>query len=79
MKDSSDSFMSHVQTLLSETGNLSDQLLDLRKHFEASNITNKIVDGIIPFPENQQLIRDGMSLEFRYFCLSSAIPSQVLT
>jgi hypothetical protein len=67
MKDASDSFMNHVRTLASETGNLSDQLLDLRKHFEAGNITNKIVDGTIPFPENQQLIRDGISLEFRYF------------
>jgi hypothetical protein len=76
MKDSSDSFMSHVQTLLSETENLSDKLLDLRKHFEAVNITNKIVDGTNPFPENQQLIRDGISLEFRYFWLSSAIPSR---
>jgi hypothetical protein len=79
MKDSSDSFISHVQTLLSETRNLSDQLLDLRKQFEVGNIANKIVDGITPFPENQQLIRDGISLEFRYFCLSSVIPSKVLT
>ena len=66
MEDASDSFMSHVQTLLSETGNLSHQLLDLRKHFEAGNITNKVVEGTTPFPENQQSIRDGISLEFRY-------------
>jgi hypothetical protein len=77
MKDSSDSFMSHVQTLLSETENLSDKLLDLRKHFESVNITNKIVDGTNPFPENQQLIRDGISLEFRYFWLSLQFPPGV--
>jgi hypothetical protein len=67
MQQASDDFMSHVSMLLSETGNFSDQLLSLRKLFEAGNIPNKITDGTTPFPENQQLISDGISLEFRYF------------
>lgn len=67
MQEASDSFMAHVRTLLSNTGDFSEQLLNLRKLFEANNIPNKIADGTIPFPENQQSIRDGISLEFRYF------------
>ena len=67
MQEASDSFMTHVRTLLSKTGNFSEQLLNLRKLLEANNIPNKIADGTIPFPENQQSIRDGISLEFRYF------------
>jgi hypothetical protein len=67
MQEASESFMGHVTMLLSQAGDFSDQLLDLRKLLEASNITNKVVDGTIPFPENQQSIRDGISLEFRYF------------
>ena len=66
MQEASDSFMNHITTLLSQTQNFSTQLLDLRKLFEANNIPNKIVDGTVPFPENQQSIRDGISLEFRY-------------
>jgi hypothetical protein len=67
MQEASDSFMTHVTTLLSDTGNFSEQLLNLRKHFEAGNITNKVVDGTTPFPEDPQSIRDGISLEFKYF------------
>ncbi len=65
MQEASESFMDHVTMLLSQAGDFSDQLLNLRKLLEASNITNKVVDGTIPFPENQQSIRDGISLEFR--------------
>jgi hypothetical protein len=67
MEEASDLFMTHVTTLLSETGDFSEELLDLRKHFDAGSITNKIVDGTTPFPEDQQSIRDGISLEFKYF------------
>jgi hypothetical protein len=74
MQEASDLFMNHVRTLLTQTGNFSEQLLDLRKLFEASNIPNKIADGIVPFPENQQLVRDGISLEFRSVIFLSAIP-----
>jgi hypothetical protein len=65
MQEASDSFMAHVTTLLSETGSFSEQLMNLRKNFEAINIKNKIADGTVPFPEDQQSIRDGISMEFR--------------
>ncbi|KAI0301013.1 HlyB/MsbA family ABC transporter, partial [Multifurca ochricompacta] len=65
MQRTSSSFMASVRTLLEQTGNVSDRLSALRKLYEAGNIVNKIVDGTIPFPENEQSIRDGISLEFR--------------
>ncbi|KAI9507420.1 HlyB/MsbA family ABC transporter [Russula earlei] len=65
MQDASMSFLGHATRLLSQTGDFSDQLLALRKLFEAGNIPNKVADGSIPFPENEQSIRNGISLEFR--------------
>ncbi|KAI0288520.1 HlyB/MsbA family ABC transporter [Russula brevipes] len=65
MEDASGSFVSHASILISETGNFSEQLMSLRKLLEAGNITNKVVEGTIPFPENEQSIRNGISLEFR--------------
>jgi hypothetical protein len=67
MQQASNDFMMHISTLLSETGDFSENLLGLRKLFEASNISNKVIDGTTPFPQNQQSVRDGISLEFRYF------------
>ena len=67
MEEASASFMGHITMLLLQTGDFSDDLLNLRKLLEAGNITNKVVDGTIPFPENQQSIQEGISLEFRYF------------
>ncbi|KAI0297906.1 HlyB/MsbA family ABC transporter [Russula brevipes] len=65
MQDASNSFVSHASILISQTGNFSEQLLSLRKLLEAGNITNKVVEGTIPFPENEQSTRNGISLEFR--------------
>jgi hypothetical protein len=79
MEEASDLFMTHVTTLLSETGDFSEELLDLRKHFDAGNITNKIVDGTTPFPEDQQSIRDGISLEFKYFACPLLFSLALLT
>ncbi|KAJ8582269.1 P-loop containing nucleoside triphosphate hydrolase protein [Rhizopogon salebrosus TDB-379] len=38
---------------------------DVRKLYEFENVPNKVVDGTEPFPEDQQSIRSGISLEFR--------------
>jgi len=58
-------FMDNVRTLLQQTGNVSERLSALRKLYEAGNIPNQVIDGTVPFPENEQSIRDGISLEFR--------------
>jgi hypothetical protein len=59
--------MGNVRMLLYQTRNVSEQLSALRKLYEAGNIPNQVIDGTVPFPENGQSIRDGISLEFRYF------------
>ena len=62
-------FMDSLRTLLDQTGSLSERMTALRRLYEAGNIANQVVDGKVPFPENEQSICDGISLEFRYFCL----------
>jgi hypothetical protein len=59
-------FIDNVRTLLQQTGNVSERLSALRKLYGAGNIPNQVEDGTVPFPENGQSIRDGISLEFRY-------------
>ncbi|KAH9993933.1 HlyB/MsbA family ABC transporter [Russula vinacea] len=58
-------FIDNVSALLRQTGSMSHRLLALRKLYEAGNIVNQVADGSVPFPENEQSIRDGISLEFR--------------
>ncbi|KAI0267129.1 HlyB/MsbA family ABC transporter [Gloeopeniophorella convolvens] len=65
MQRTSSTFLSSVRALLNQTGNVSEELSTLRKLYEAGNIENQIPDGSVPFPENEQSIRDGISLEFR--------------
>jgi hypothetical protein len=65
MQNASSVFMTHVRMLLHKTGSFSDRLSALRKLFEAVNIQNKVTDGTVPFPENEQSLRHGISLEFR--------------
>ena len=60
-------FMDSLRSLLDHTGSLSERLTALRRMYEAGNIANRVVDGNVPFPENEQSIRDGISIEFRYF------------
>jgi hypothetical protein len=65
MQGASYEFTRHISRLLEETGTFSKRLSSLRKLFEAESISNKVTDGTIPFPENEQSLRDGISLEFR--------------
>ncbi|KAI0301012.1 HlyB/MsbA family ABC transporter [Multifurca ochricompacta] len=65
VQGASNTFMMHFRVLLQETGTFSKKLSTLRKLYESGNIPNKVVDGTTPFPENNQSIRDGISLEFR--------------
>ncbi len=61
--------MGSVRQLLEQTGNMSDRLSALRQLYEAENIVNIVTDGTKPFPENEQSIRDGITIEFRYLSL----------
>ena len=59
--------MASVRSLFEQTGSMSDRLSALRQLYEAGNIANTVADGTTPFPENEQSIRDGIAIEFRYF------------
>jgi hypothetical protein len=65
IRENAQSFSSSVFHLLDETGNMAEQLSSVRKLYEIENIPNKIVDGREPFPENQQTLNNGISVEFR--------------
>ena len=45
---------------------MAEQLASVRRLYEIENISNKVVDGREPFPENQQVLNDGISVEFRW-------------
>lgn len=44
---------------------LATQLADIRSIYAIDNVKNKVADGPEPFPENQQSLRSGISIEFR--------------
>lgn len=44
---------------------MAEQLSSVRKLYEIENVVNKVVDGSEPFPENQQLLRNGIRVEFK--------------
>ncbi|KAG1722507.1 P-loop containing nucleoside triphosphate hydrolase protein [Suillus lakei] len=48
-----------------EDGSLGKQFAHVRKLYEIVNVQNKVVDGTEPFPEDQQSLRSGISVEFR--------------
>jgi hypothetical protein len=65
IRENAQSFSSSVFALLDETGNMAEQLASVRKLYEIENIPNKVIDGREPFPENQQTLNNGISVEFR--------------
>ena len=65
LQGSLSTFAQRITFIMQDAGNISVQLSDLRKLYDAENIPNKVVDGTTPFPENAQSICDGISLEFK--------------
>lgn len=59
------SFSSTLFQLFGESFSLSEQFASVRKLYEISMIPNRVVDGTISFPENQQTLKHGVSIEFR--------------
>ncbi|KAJ7724996.1 P-loop containing nucleoside triphosphate hydrolase protein [Mycena maculata] len=51
--------------LFEETGSIAENLASIRKVYETYTIPNVVVDGETPFPEDQQNIKLGVSVEFR--------------
>ncbi|KAG0703055.1 P-loop containing nucleoside triphosphate hydrolase protein [Suillus ampliporus] len=48
-----------------KSSSLARQFDNVRKLYEISNVQNKVVDGTESFPEDQQSLRSGISVEFR--------------
>ncbi|KAG6332407.1 hypothetical protein ID866_6678 [Astraeus odoratus] len=61
----SNSFSTTLFGLFGESFSLAEQFANVRKLYEITAIPNRIVDGTVPFPENQQTIARGISVEFR--------------
>ena len=53
--------------LLTETGSIAGKLASVKRLYEVGNIPNRVVDGHESFPEDQQSLEMGISVEFRYF------------
>lgn len=64
IEHTSHSFVS-TQLLPIEEFSLAKQFANVRKLYDIENVENKVVDGIESFPENQQALRSGVSVEFR--------------
>ena len=58
-------FSSSLFALFGESFSLAEQFASVRKLYEISTIRNRIVDGQVPFPENQLSLHRGISIEFR--------------
>ncbi|KAN0101039.1 P-loop containing nucleoside triphosphate hydrolase protein [Tylopilus felleus] len=65
VNQTANTFSSSLFALYGESFSLAEQFGSVRKLYEITNIRNRIVDGNIPFPENHQTLRHGISIEFR--------------
>lgn len=63
--DTSENFAWAIRDLLNQTGSIADQLETVRKLYQVGDIPNKVADGDHPYPEDQQQIKSGITLEFR--------------
>ncbi|KAG1825441.1 P-loop containing nucleoside triphosphate hydrolase protein [Suillus subaureus] len=65
INQTSNSFSGTLFSLFGESFSLAEQFANVRKLYEIENVQNKVVDGAEPFPENQQALKSGISVEFR--------------
>lgn len=59
------SFYNSALQLIDESGSIVDRIESVKTLHDCSNIPNHIPDGTIPFPENMQDLKSGISVEFR--------------
>jgi hypothetical protein len=65
IQQSSTSFILATLSSPSFGNSLTMALARVRNLYKIENVENKVMDGIEPFPENQQSLRSGISVEFR--------------
>lgn len=46
------------------TGSIANKLSSIRKLYEVGNIPNQVLDGTLPFPEDQSSLLQGLSIQF---------------
>lgn len=61
----------NIWRFVQQTGSITDKLETVRKLYDVSNIQNRIKDGTVPYPEDAQKLKHGITIEFR---LVSSIP-----
>ena len=66
IQEATNTFVWGFHELLGPTKSVGEQLASVRKLYEVHNIPNKVVDGIVPFPEEASQVRFGIALEFRW-------------
>ena len=52
--------------MLDQTGSIAENLANIRKLYETYTIPNVVRDGTTPFPEDQESLKLGVSIEFKY-------------
>ena len=59
------SFSISILQFFDQFGSVGEHLDSIRKLYEIKNIRLKVEDGTEPYPENEQNLRSGISVEFR--------------
>ncbi|KZT08913.1 P-loop containing nucleoside triphosphate hydrolase protein [Laetiporus sulphureus 93-53] len=54
-----------VYRFIEQFGSIADQLATVRKLYNIVNIPNRVPDGNVPFPEDTQKVKGGISVEFK--------------
>ncbi|KAF9062259.1 P-loop containing nucleoside triphosphate hydrolase protein [Rhodocollybia butyracea] len=61
---SASTFSATLLRLYDQTGSISNNFSTICKMYEMMHMENRIQDGTLPYPENQQELQMGMSIEF---------------
>lgn len=54
-----------VYRFFDQFGSIADQLATVRKMYDIVNIPNRVPDGTVPFPEDTQKVKSGITVEFK--------------
>ncbi|KAI0726052.1 P-loop containing nucleoside triphosphate hydrolase protein [Fomitopsis betulina] len=65
IQQTASSFGWTVYNLFGQFGSIADQLATVRRMYDIVNIPNRVPDGTVPFPEDTQKVRSGITVEFR--------------
>ncbi|KAH7926211.1 P-loop containing nucleoside triphosphate hydrolase protein [Leucogyrophana mollusca] len=65
INQTANSFSSSLFHFFGQSFSLAEQFSSVRKMYEIANVPNRIPEGKEPYPENQQSLNAGISVEFR--------------